>query len=282
LLASALPPNILLEFDLAPDLWPVTVDATQLELAFLNLVINARDAMPRGGRVTLAGRNETQHGGDGGLDGDYVVLTLTDDGHGMSEEVLARALDPFYTTKEHGKGSGMGLPQAHGVARMHGGLLTLKSRPGDGTTVTLYLPRAADGVVQATPAPKPFSRPKGGGMVLLVDDDDDLRMMVRQALKLSGFDVRAAATADEALERIERGESFDAVLTDVVMPGKLNGMDLAERLVAAFPRIGVVVGTAHAERVVRLPGVRVLAKPFDLRELVEALNEAIARASATA
>ncbi len=277
LLCGALPANVRLDYELAPGLWPVTVDPAQLELALLNLAINARDAMPGGGRMVLQGSNETEQTGRTDLaPGDYVLLTVSDTGEGMSEEVMARALDPFYTTKSVGKGSGMGLPQAYGFARQNGGTLTLDSRPGQGTTVRIYLPRAREPVAPRAAASALPGLPAGKGRVLLVEDDDDVRETMSSALHAAGFDIRTAATADEALRRIDGGEHYDAVLTDVVMPGALSGLDLARHIRARHPRTGVVVATGYTERSVDLPGVRALAKPYELRAAVEALNAAMA------
>jgi CheY-like chemotaxis protein len=276
LLGGALPANIRLGYELAPGLWPITVDPAQLELALLNLAINARDAMPGGGRVVLQGSNETvQTAGSDLAAGDYVLLTVSDSGEGMTEEVMARALDPFYTTKGVGKGSGMGLPQAYGFARQNGGTLTLDSRPGQGTTVRMYLPRAREPLAARVAASALPGLPAGKGKVLLVEDDDDVRETMSTALHAAGFDIRTAVTADEALRRIDSGEHYDAVLTDVVMPGMLSGLDLAKHIRRRHPRTGVVVVTGYTERSIDLPGVRALAKPYELRAAVDALNAAI-------
>jgi signal transduction histidine kinase len=274
LLGGALRADMRLEVDLAPDLWPVTADPAQLELALLNLVINARDAMPAGGDVVLRARNATLDEGDAGLAaGDYVLVSLSDAGEGMSEEVKARALDPFFTTKGVGKGSGMGLPQAYGFARQSGGTLTLESRPGAGTTVTIYLPRALEPAAARPPLPA-LQAARGAGRVLVVEDDEYVRETTSEALRAAGFQIDAVATADAALERIESGERFDAVLTDVVMPGRMSGVELAQEVRRRHPRTGVVVVTGYSERAVHLPGVRALAKPYDVQQAVEALNEA--------
>jgi CheY-like chemotaxis protein len=260
-----------------PGVWPVTVDPAQLELALLNLVINARDAIAEGGRVVLGARNATIATGRGDLPpGDYVVLTVSDTGEGMTEEVMVRALDPFFTTKGVGKGTGMGLPLAYGFARQSGGTLSLESSPGKGTTVTLYLPRARQPLTKRVPAASALEGlPACKGKVLLVEDDDQVRSTMSTALQAAGFDIESSATADEALARLEKGERYDAVLTDVVMPGALSGIDLAERIRARHPGTGVVVVTGYSDRPVRVPGVRALPKPYDLRQAVDALNAAL-------
>jgi signal transduction histidine kinase len=276
LLSGALPANVGLDYDLAADLWPVTVDPAQLELALLNLVINARDAMPGGGRVVLRGTNRTLERETTDLPaGDYAVLSVSDSGRGMSEEVMARALDPFYTTKGVGKGAGLGLPQAYGFARQNGGTLMLESRPGQGTTATLYLPRASQAPARRAAQAAAPGIPAGQGKVLLVEDDEHVRETVSLALRAAGFEIHTAATGDEAIRRLDGGERYDAVLTDVVMPGELSGIDLAEQIRSRHPRTGVVVATGYTDRRVKLPGVRALAKPYGLQQAVAALNEAL-------
>ena len=275
LLRGALPSNIELEYQLATGTWPVTVDPAQLELALLNLVINARDAMPGGGRILLAARNETVQSARNELAaGDYVVLTVSDSGEGMSEEVMARAFDPFYTTKGVGKGSGMGLPQAYGFARQNGGTLTLESKRGEGTVVRLYLPRSSQPLTESPTAAALPGLASGRGRVLVVEDDEHVRETVSAGLAAAGFDIHTAANADEALERLRR-EHFDAVLTDVVMPGAMTGLDLAAHLREHHPRTGVVVVTGYTDRKFELPGVRALPKPYDLQQAVAALNAAV-------
>ena len=276
LLKGALPANITLEYELAPELWPVKVDPAQLELALLNLVINARDAMPEGGRIVLRGSNHAV-----GTDrtqlpaGEYVLLAVSDPGQGMSEEVMARALDPFYTTKGVGKGSGMGLPQAYGFARQNGGTLLLESRPGKGTTVRMYLPHARGALTPRASAAAAAEVQAAKGKVLLVEDDADVRETVSSALRGAGFEIHTAASGDEARRRMDAGEHYDAVLTDVVMPGELSGLDLAAHIRARHPGTGVVVATGYTDRAVQLPGVRALPKPYGLQQAVEALTEAI-------
>ena len=275
LLGGALRADTTLELDLAPGLWPVTVDPAQLELALLNLVINARDAMPRGGRIVLRGTNESTDEARSGLPaGDYVVLSVADSGQGMSEEVMTRALEPFYTTKGVGKGSGMGLPQAYGFARQSGGTLELESRPGEGTTVTIRLPRAREPVSPQPAAAGLHREGVGAGKVLVVEDEEYVRETVSEALRAAGFQVDAAASGEEALQRMEGGERYDAVLTDVVMPG-ISGVELAERLRRQHAGTGVVLVTGYSERAVQLPGVRALAKPYDTRQVIDALKAAM-------
>lgn len=277
LLAGALPTDIAFTVDIPPDLWPVTADPLQLELALLNLVMNARDAMPGGGRLRLRAANAAGEVPAPDLPaGDYVSIALQDEGEGMSEEVLARAVDPFFTTKGLGRGTGLGLAQAYGFARQSGGALVLRSRVGEGTTATLVLPRAR--VEPAAPAPDTVPGAlQGSGRVLLVEDDVLVRDTVRSGLEVAGFEVHAAGDADEALRVLEGPHRFDVVLTDVVMPGSMNGVDLARLLAREHPRLRVVIATGYSDRSVDVPGVRTLAKPYALHQAVAALNEAVSR-----
>jgi len=276
LLTGALPTDISFTQDIAPGLWPVTADPLQLELALLNLVMNARDAMPRGGRLRLQAANMGGHPQAQDLPaGDYVAITLQDEGEGMSEEVLARALDPFFTTKGVGRGSGLGLPQAYGFARQSGGALLLRSRVGEGTTATLLLPRAQAEPQAAAPM-APSGGLQGAGCVLLVEDDPLVRDTVRSGLEVSGFEVHAAGDADEALRLLAGAHRIDVVLTDVVMPGSMNGVDLARLLAREHPRLRVVIATGYSDRSIDVPGVRTLAKPYALHQAVAALNDAMA------
>jgi signal transduction histidine kinase/ActR/RegA family two-component response regulator len=259
--------------DIAADLWAVTLDPLQFELALLNLTINARDAMPHGGVLQLEAHNETvTQPRDELKAGDYVRLAIVDSGGGMSQEVLAKALDPFFTTKGVGKGSGLGLPQAYGFARQSGGTLMLCSTPGEGTAAIIYLPK----VDHPAHAPKPDKRARqpaaAEGLILLVEDDPLVRDVVRPALEASGFRVTLAQDGEEALALLDAGQRFDLVFSDIVMPGQVSGIDLAEIVQKRFPRIRMLLATGYSERRVSLPGIRTLAKPYDVAEVVDAVS----------
>ena len=278
LLTGALPSNVRFVIEAPPGLWPVTADPLQLELALLNLVMNARDAMPAGGTLTLRARNDNRGTPAGDLPpGQYLALSLQDTGEGMSEEVLARAFDPFFTTKGVGKGSGIGLAQAYGFARQSGGTLVLRSQPGEGTTATLYLPRASQDAQLTSADDTAVGGLQGHGRVLLVEDDPLVRETVRIGLEVSGFEVRSATNADEALRVLESGEPVDVVFTDVVMPGSMSGIELAQLVGQRFANVRLVIATGYSDRSVDLPGVRALAKPYELQQAVAALNQALGR-----
>ncbi|TCW82807.1 hybrid sensor histidine kinase/response regulator [Burkholderia sp. SRS-46] len=271
-----------------PGVWPIRVDIAELELAVINLAVNARDAMPTGGRFTVGARNVTFRREDGfPLTGDFVQISLDDTGSGMVPEVLARAFEPLYTTKAQGMGTGLGLPQVFAFCERSGGLATIDSAVGAGTSVRLYLPRASaqDLVVARAPAPvAPASdtRPPAGLHVLLVEDNSEVAAGTEALITLLGHRVTYAATADDALRLIEgtpAGEGFDLVISDIHMPGQLNGIDLAEAVGLRPDKLPVILVTGYAEELDRTRGVnvRVLSKPFDialLDEILQGIREA--------
>lgn len=277
LLKGALPSNISFESDTGSRLWPVTIDPLQFELALLNLTINARDAMPAGGSLRLVAHNQTLSDSLGDLPaGDYVCCRLIDNGEGMPQEVQASALDPFFTTKSVGKGSGMGLPQAYGFARQSGGTLILHSQVGAGTEVTFYLPRSQQALSIVSAAVNERAGAMSHGKLLFVEDDVLVREAVRPALEAAGFTVTVATSGDEAMRLLQEGSQFDLAFSDVVMPGSVSGIDLAQSLRKDFPRMRIVLATGYSERRIGVPDVRILAKPYNLNELVKALNEEMA------
>ena len=278
-LRQTLPETVAVESRLSDDLWPVMVDAGQLEAAILNLVFNARDAMSGGGTLSLEAENRA-------IDrvltllnhelsvGDYVALTVRDTGAGITPEVLARVFEPFFTTKEVGQGTGLGLSMVHGFVSQSGGGVEIESAPGAGTTVTLYLPRAADGR-GATPEPSAMVKP-ARCRVLLAEDDPQVRKMVSLMLSDMGHDVTQAATGREAFELLKGGDSFDCAITDVVLPGGLSSLDLVREirgLGRATPVLLITGYSDQAEVASDLPteGVTVLTKPFTQTMLATAL-----------
>jgi signal transduction histidine kinase/CheY-like chemotaxis protein len=273
LLTGPLPSNIEFKMQLDDDLWNVTVDPIQFELALLNLTMNARDAMPTGGLITLEASNQTITTPLDELPaGDYVSIRLTDNGTGMSEEVSARALDPFFTTKRIGQGSGMGLPQAYGFAKQSGGTLMLSSEPNRGTVVTLYIPRSSKEAALPRLEVDSLPHQHSSGTILFVEDDPLVRETVTPALTVAGLDVKVARNGEEAVQLLESGEYFNLVFSDIVMPGSVSGIDLAHVIRDRFPRTRIVLATGYSERRINLPGVRLLAKPYSMSEVVAALN----------
>jgi PAS domain S-box-containing protein len=265
--------HVRMQFD--EELWPVEVDIGELELAVLNLCVNARDAMAGGGTITIAAEN--LEAGEG--IGPAVRLSVADTGCGMPPRILERALEPFFTTKDVGKGSGLGLPQVYGFAQQSGGQLTIESEVGVGTRVVLILPRSwqqpdvAKEVDIARPAPRAGSR-ADRGQVLLVEDDNELAALTREMLSSLGFSVIHAASADAALGALANERAVDVVLSDIMMPGDVSGVELASEIRRRQPHIPIVLTTGYAEAATSMKGgeFRVLLKPYTVEALSEALG----------
>jgi PAS domain S-box-containing protein len=258
---------------LAEDLWPALADPTQLEQMVLNLAINARDAMPNGGRVRIAAGNVTIDADDPGP-GDYVRLTVADAGHGMSPEVVQKAFDPFFTTKPMGKGSGLGLSQVYGVARQFGGTVRIESRVGVGTSVEVLLPRARDVPVEIGSGAEPAAI-VAGATLLVVDDELDVLEVIAETLSAAGYDVSRASNAAEALAAIS-ATAFDALLLDYALPG-MSGAEVARRARILRPDLPIVFVTGYADA---LPAdgpadMEVVSKPFSRDELLAGLGRAL-------
>jgi PAS domain S-box-containing protein len=272
-LQSSLGEAIELELDIEAGVWPIEVDVQELELALLNLAVNAKDAMPGGGKVRIGVRNlslEVQPARR-----DMVEISVSDTGEGMSPEVLERVFDPFYTTKPVGKGTGLGLSQVHGFATQAGGEASARSRLGMGSTILLRLPRAA-GLPVAEHPPKPRVRLQATGKVLLVEDNADVADVTSKLLQRLGSSVVVAASGASALDRLERGDRFDLLLSDIVMPGPIDGLALARRVRDQYPDLPVVLTTGFSQASEALPpGVALLQKPFDADELSDALAAAL-------
>ena len=271
LLRGVLRQGTRMEVQCADDLWPVTVDPVQFDLALLNLAINARDAMPDGGRLAVDVRNCTLEPTLERTGGDYVRVSVTDTGTGMPPDVLARALDPFFTTKPPGQGSGLGLPQAYAFATQSRGWLTLASTVGGGTTIEIYLPRSLQPLSALAARGDGQAPGRGSGRVLFVEDDPLVREAVVRGLEDCGFDVMVAADGDKALAMLDAGLDADVVFSDIVMPGKVSGVDLAGILHERRPGLPVVLATGYTDQRAVIPGVQVLAKPYEIDQLVELL-----------
>jgi two-component system cell cycle sensor histidine kinase/response regulator CckA len=263
----------------------VKADPGQMEQVLMNLAVNARDAMPRGGRLTIETANVDLDAAyarsrPGVAPGPYVMLAVSDTGHGMDPEVLGHLFEPFFTTKEAGKGTGLGLATAHGIVKQSGGHIFVYSEPEHGTTFKVYLPRLeeAETVVEATPAEAELQR--GSETVLLVEDEESLRSIVRECLEASGYTVIEARHAGHALE-IGEGLSLPIhlLLTDVVMPG-MSGSELAQRLVASRREMKVLYMSGYTDDAVVLHGVLAadvafLQKPFTMQALARKVREVL-------
>jgi signal transduction histidine kinase/ActR/RegA family two-component response regulator len=283
LLDRALGPGIEMHVDIADDLWPIEADSNQLELAILNLVVNARDAMPDGGSLTIVAREEThvQAASDGAqlAPGDYVRIEVIDTGMGMDESTLARAREPFFTTKGPGKGTGLGLSMVHGLAAQSGGALMVTSQLNTGTKVILYLPRAADdceGREDASVRVAPVAL-SGQATVLLVDDDALVRTGTAEMIEDLGFVVIECESAHEALHVINaRADEIDVVITDHAMPG-MSGLELIRELAARCPEMPVILASGFAEIPDQQDAAAAprLAKPFRQSAVSDAIINAV-------
>jgi CheY-like chemotaxis protein len=278
LLRNVLGPGITKQFDLDEEAMPVIADPTQLEVAVLNLAINARDAMPDGGVLSFASR-KVEVTGDLELDdGTYIELTISDTGAGMSEEVAARAFEPFFTTKEVGKGTGLGLSMVYGMARQSGGTARIESAPGGGTAVKLFF-REAEGEAVVESVVEEAKHAKGRAKtasVLVIDDDPDVRGFVAATLEEQGYKVRQASDGRHGLAEIAR-ETPDLVVLDFIMPG-LSGAEVANRILEKQPDLPIlfVSGYSETEAVKRVaPNAPLLAKPFRADALDKAVRGAL-------
>ena len=267
---------------------PVSIDPTHLEMALLNVLINARDAMPGGGTVTIATELWKLNGNAAAYhlpEGDYVVLSIADEGEGMSEDVRQRATEPFFTTKGREKGTGLGLAMVHGFVQQSLGRLDIDSVPGQGTTVRLIFPAmAADDLTPERVAVRPDTGPSTGGSetILLVEDSEDVRTLAQEQLLSLGYAVIAAASGEEALTRLA-DQKIDLLLTDIVMPGGMNGLELVERFRATHPDTPVLMTTGYNEDLVadipRGSKLDVIGKPYRRDELADRIRMAIDRRS---
>jgi CheY-like chemotaxis protein len=277
LLRQALRDDVSFTLNETAGLWPIVADPAQLESALLNLGLNARDAMPGGGRLMIEAANVQidrayAESHPEVVPGDYVVITVTDDGAGIAPEHLGKVFDPFFTTKPFGKGTGLGLSMVYGFIRQSRGHITIYSELGHGTSVKMYLPRALDALdADSTSAPEPDDL-QGWETILVVEDDDLLRGNVERQLSGLGYRVLTSANGQEALELIRRGAPVDLLFTDVIMPGGLNGPALARAARDLLPSLRVLYTSGYTENAIvhqgRLDaGVQLLTKPYARADL---------------
>jgi signal transduction histidine kinase/ActR/RegA family two-component response regulator len=286
LLDRSLRGDVNVELDFPNAIWPVEVDVGELELVVLNLAVNARDAMPNGGKIVVCGEN-LPNIKDDDLSGDYVCLSVTDTGMGMLPEVRARAFEPYFTTKDAGKGSGLGLAQVYGFAIQSRGTVRINSEVGLGTTIAVYLPRSDKAPSSdQRHLDRPRVQPQGAHdarRVLLVEDDDEVASLASDMLDQLGYEVTRAATAAAALGVLANGRAVDIVFSDVMMPGGMNGVDLAREIWRQRADLPVVLTSGYAEAAAReanAAGMRILPKPYCLDELSAALHAAISNPGA--
>jgi signal transduction histidine kinase/ActR/RegA family two-component response regulator len=274
-------------------LWAAMADPAQLENSVLNLALNARDAMPSGGRLTIELANKVLDESYARehvevVPGDYAMLAVSDTGLGMTPDVMARVFEPFFTTKPDGKGTGLGLAMVFGFIKQSGGHVSIYSEPGEGTTVRLYLPRAIGGSVRTTQSGVvPIELPRGSATVLVVEDDPAVREIAATILKELGYHVLEAGDAEEALRTFgSHASSVDLLLSDVVLPGALRGKELAERITAVRPEVKTLFMSGYTENSIvhqgRLDdGVQLIGKPFTREQLARKVADVIGVATAT-
>jgi two-component system NtrC family sensor kinase len=281
---GALRGNIELTLEMPQSVGPVYVDPVQLELAVLNAALNSRDAMPEGGRLEIRASNQNLGEGSArGLPpGEYVRICIRDTGTGIAPQDLSRVFEPFYTTKDVGKGSGLGLAQVYGFAKQSGGIATIESSPGEGTTLCIFMPRSLrkeppkDGVRPTRP-----DEPGEPCTVLFVEDDQLVSDVMVPGLRSSGFTVITADDAVSALAAL-RTHHIDVVLSDIVMPGQGDGLYLAQEMRLTRPDVPIVLATGYSEALTATSSLRVLLKPYTLEDAQAAIYEEIRKAKATA
>jgi CheY-like chemotaxis protein len=267
----------------------VEVDANQLESALLNLAVNARDAMPEGGKLTIETANTELDGTysaryEGLAPGEYVLIAVIDTGIGMDKDVLEKAFEPFFTTKEVGQGTGLGLSQVYGLVKQSGGHIRIYSEVGEGTTVKLFLPRLERDVEHEAPRKTvPISRSRAGETILVVEDDNDVRTATTEMLRELGYTVVTAAEGSAALGILASRSDIALLLTDVGLPGGMNGRQLADAAHALRPELPVLFATGYARNAIvhhgRLDaGIHLLVKPYTHAELASKLSTLLAQA----
>lgn len=275
LLDRSLREDVSVRLEFQPDLWPIEVDPSAFEVAILNMAINARDAMPNGGVITI--RAENLPVGDG-RETDLVQICITDTGVGLAPELASRVFEPFFTTKGVGHGTGLGLSQVYGFARSSGGDVEFTSELGAGTTVCICIPRSS----KALPVPAPDTSEQAGsnrvGRVLLVEDDDTVANLVSEMLVELGYDFFRARDAGSALEALRTDSAFELVFSDMVMPGEMNGLELAEQIASEWPDMPILLTTGYsaAATSAAAKGVRLLVKPYRIEAFARELSAALA------
>jgi CheY-like chemotaxis protein len=279
LLRRTLHESIELELVRGAGLWKAVVDRSQLENAVLNIVINARDAMPDGGKLTIETANTRLDDAYAAEQeevraGQYVMIAVSDTGQGMDAVVLGRAFDPFFTTKPVGKGSGLGLSMVYGFVKQSGGHVKLYSEPGYGTTVKIYLPRSLDKHSAAHPERDTSKLATGSERIALVEDEELVRKFAEMNLTSLGYNVASFANGPDLLRAMDEGLTFDLLFTDIVLPGGMNGREIAEAVTARFPRTKVLYSSGYTDNAIvhhgRLDeGVHLLNKPFRKAEMAQ-------------
>jgi CheY-like chemotaxis protein len=285
MLRRTLGEHITLSTSLSPDAWAIRADTGQLQSAIVNMGVNARDAMPQGGRLVIETRNVVFDADHSDFHpeleaGQYVQLSISDTGSGMPPEVRDRVFEPFFTTKEKGRGTGLGLAMVYGFVKQCGGHVTIHSGVGRGTTFNLFFPRADGADERMSEETKSDTSSQVGETILVVEDDERVRRLTIARLKLIGYQVLEASDGPKAIDILTRGDSVDLVFTDLIMPGGMSGREVAARARQLKPGIKVLLtsgyseGLVHAEDLER-ERLKVLRKPYHQADLIAALRDAL-------
>ena len=277
MIESSLRGNIVYNENIGDGVWPVKVDLAELELAIVNIAVNARDAMPNGGTFTLSVNDVTvnQEIGDG-LKGAFLAIAFSDTGTGIPPNLLSKMFDPFFTTKEVGKGTGLGLSQVYGFAHQAGGTVTADSKVGQGTTITVYLPSCADEQItsERVSTAKTRTQHSQRQTVLVVDDSADVAEVTSSLFEHLGYETIYRESAEAALELLAAGTKIDLVFSDIVMPGTIDGVGLAREIRSRYPNLPVVLTTGYSDAANAAPSsIRVLRKPFDTEALRDLIHD---------
>ena len=277
MIESSLRGNIVYNENIGDGVWPVKVDLAELELAIVNIAVNARDAMPSGGTFTLSVSDVTinQEVGDNRLEGAFLAIAFSDTGTGIPPNLLSKMFDPFFTTKEVGKGTGLGLSQVYGFAHQAGGTVTADSEVGQGTTITVYLPSCADEQITSKKASaKTKARHSQRQTVLVVDDSADVAEVTSSLFEHLGYETIYRDSAEAALKLLEAGTKIDLVFSDIVMPGTIDGVGLAREIRSRYPDLPVVLTTGYSDAAKEAPSnLRILRKPFDIEALRDFIHD---------
>jgi len=277
MIESSLRGNIVYNENIGDGVWPVKVDLAELELAIVNIAVNARDAMPSGGTFTLSVSDVTinQEVGDNRLEGAFLAIAFSDTGTGIPPNLLSKMFDPFFTTKEVGKGTGLGLSQVYGFAHQAGGTVTADSEVGQGTTITVYLPSCADEQITSKKASaKTKARHSQRQTVLVVDDSADVAEVTSSLFEHLGYETIYRDSAEAALKLLEAGTKIDLVFSDIVMPGTIDGVGLAREIRSQYPNLPVVLTTGYSDAAKEAPSnLRILRKPFDIEALRDFIHD---------
>jgi PAS domain S-box-containing protein len=272
---------------LEPEVWNVSVDSNQLQNALLNLAVNARDAMPKGGKLIFETKNcildedYAHHTIDVVVPGDYVMIAVSDTGEGMTEEVMEKAFEPFFTTKEVGKGSGLGLSMVYGFVKQSKGHVHIYSEVGHGTSFKIHLPRAGIPVLASkSKKEKPIAKTKGAKVILVVEDNPDVLKLTSAMAASLGYDVLQAKTGDAAMKFLKERSDIILLLTDVMLPGNVNGPELAKRATALYPNLKTLFNSGYAEHAIFQngileQGVHLISKPFRKQQLADKIEEVL-------